>query len=61
MQQWIANGVELAWLINPPKRSVLVYEPGKEVILERGSAVQGSGPVDGFVLDLEAVWEMYEG
>jgi len=36
---------------------VEVYRPGREVeVLEGGSAVEGNGPVVGFVLELGRVW-----
>jgi len=60
MEQWIANGAQLAWLIDPRKRQVHIYEPGKSVRVESGKKAAGSGPVEGFVLDLDPVWECYE-
>jgi Uma2 family endonuclease len=57
MREWIANGAELAWLIDPSRKTVEVYRPGREVeVLEGGSAVEGEGPVAGFVLELGKVW-----
>jgi Uma2 family endonuclease len=57
MRMWIANGAELAWLVDPSRKAVEVYRPGREVeVLEGGSAVEGEGPVAGFVLELGKVW-----
>src|SRR6266700_850230 len=56
MGAWIANGVALGWLIDPYTRQAHVFEPGKEERIEDGAAVTGSGPVEGFVLDLSEVW-----
>jgi Uma2 family endonuclease len=57
MKSWIANGAELAWLIDPSRKTVEAYRPGREVeVLEGGSAVEGDGPVAGFVLELGRVW-----
>jgi Uma2 family endonuclease len=57
MGMWLANGAELAWLIDPSRKAVEVYRPGREVeVLEGGSAVVGDGPVAGFVLELGRVW-----
>jgi Uma2 family endonuclease len=57
MQMWIANGAELAWLVDPSRKSVEVYRPGREAeVLEGGSAVVGDGPVAGFVLEVGRVW-----
>jgi len=60
MELWIANGAQLGWLIDPRKRQVHVYEPGKAPRVESGRKVAGSGPVEGFVLELDPVWECYE-
>jgi Uma2 family endonuclease len=57
MQLWIANGAELAWLVDPSRKAVEVYRPGREAeVLEGGSVVEGDGPVAGFVLELGKVW-----
>jgi Uma2 family endonuclease len=57
MQNWIANGVELGWLIHADRRTVYIYRARREVE-ELGGVMQvrGEGPVDGFVLGLGAVW-----
>jgi len=60
MQDWIANGATLGWLIDPYKQKVHVYEPGCEASAVSGKSVRGSGPVEGFVLDLDEVWRCYE-
>jgi Uma2 family endonuclease len=60
METWIANGVELAWLIDPEAMQVHIYAPGTATRVESGPSVAGSGPVDGFILDLEEVWRCYE-
>lgn len=57
MGEWIANGAELAWLIDPERKAVEVYRPGREPeVLEGVSAVYGEGPVGGFVLELARIW-----
>ena len=60
MLRWIENGVTLAWLVNPYARTVTIYEVGRETRIESGNKVIGTGPVDGFVLELEDVWRSYE-
>lgn len=53
MDEWLANGARLAWLIDPETRTVEIYRPGFEAETIAGvSSVAGQGPVDGFVLDL---------
>jgi Uma2 family endonuclease len=57
MGMWQANGVGLAWLIDPSRKAVEVYRPGREVeVVEGVSAVEGDGPVVGFVLELGRIW-----
>jgi Uma2 family endonuclease len=60
MELWIANGAQLGWLVDPYRRCVLVYRPGLVQLSVNTSTVEGSGPVDGFVLDLARVWRCYE-
>lgn len=60
MTNWIANGVQLGWLIDPEKRQVHVYRPGVAPVVEPEMKIAGSGPVAGFVLNLEEVWRCYE-
>jgi Uma2 family endonuclease len=60
MISWIANGVQLAWLVDPYTKRVHVYEPGAAPRIESGNVIEGSGPVAGFVLNLEEVWRCYE-
>jgi Uma2 family endonuclease len=56
MEEYIANGVQLAWLIDPMEHTVAIYRPGRAAeILERPASVAGEGPVDGFVLNLEGI------
>ncbi|HEY3739045.1 MAG TPA: Uma2 family endonuclease [Bryobacteraceae bacterium] len=59
MAEWIENGATLAWLINPDSRAVEVYRPGTKPMKANGGALQsirGEGPVEGFVLDLNLIW-----
>jgi len=60
MEQWIANGAELAWLIDPRSETVSIYKNSADVFIDAGLAVRGTGPVDGFVLDVKEVWSAYK-
>lgn len=60
MEVWSANGAKLGWLVDPYSRNVLVYELGQAARVEAADKVAGTGPVAGFVLDLAAVWSLYE-
>ncbi len=54
---WIANGAELAWLIDPIDKAVTVYRPGAEPEQHANpTSVQGTGPIAGFELVLARVW-----
>ena len=56
MAEWLANGAQLAWLIDPEARRIEIY-PGFEAETRDGvSSVAGEGPVEGFVLNLARVW-----
>jgi len=59
-ERWIENGATLGWLIDPYRKKVYVYEPGRETAAVFGKAVLGSGPVEGFELDLDELWRCYE-
>ncbi len=57
MGLWLANGVQLAWLIDPSRKAVEIYRPGQQPEIQEGqSAVYGEGPVAGFVLELGRIW-----
>lgn len=58
MEEWMANGASLAWLIVPEKRIVFVYRPGVPAEELSGvTSVAGDGPVNGFRLELADIWE----
>jgi len=58
MEQWIANGVELGWLIDGDAETVYVYRKGqKPTTRHHIQELGGEGPVAGFVLDLRPIWE----
>jgi Uma2 family endonuclease len=58
MREYIENGSQLGWMIDPDKQTVEVYRPGREPELLSGlQSIAGEGPVDGFVLDLTTVWD----
>jgi len=58
MREWIDNGAGLAWLVDPERRVVEIYRPGRETeTLVNPESISGEGPVEGFVLDLGLVWD----
>lgn len=58
MEEWIANGAQLAWLINPEEKTVEIFRSNQQVQAVTGAgSVTGEGPVAGFVLELARVWD----
>lgn len=57
MERWIKNGALLAWLIVPKAHQVIVCKPDDEPETVTSLKIPG---MEGFVLDLQAVWECYE-
>jgi Uma2 family endonuclease len=60
MTDWIANGAELAWLIDPYDRQVFVYRSLGAPERFIGDQLTGEGPMQGFTLNLPDVWACYQ-
>ena len=59
MQEYLDNGAQLGWLIDPPGRAVYVYRPNHPVErLENPATIAGDPVLPGFVLDLQKIWEV---
>lgn len=57
MQEYMACGAKLGWLIDPIERRVWVYRPAMEVEALDEPATLAAGPLmPGFVLNLEPIW-----
>jgi Uma2 family endonuclease len=57
MEMWIANGAEVAWLIDPLEKAVTIYRPGEQPEhLAQPTSIQGTGPIVGFELVLARIW-----
>ena len=57
MQEYIDNGAQLGWMIDPVKRRVHVYRPNSAVeILDNPQTVSGEPLLQGFTLDATAIW-----
>lgn len=54
MKNWIANGTQLAWLLDPSQKDFHIYRASGEAEKIQGfdKKLKGEGPVEGFVLDL---------
>ena len=57
MDEYIENGVRLAWLIDPRNRRIHVYRPGQPIeTLEQPATISGDPVLPSFVLDLSVIW-----
>jgi Uma2 family endonuclease len=58
MRVWIANGVDLGWVIDGDERCVYIFrKDGQEEVVRDAERIAGEGPVEGFVLELREIWE----
>jgi Uma2 family endonuclease len=56
MEEYVANGARLGWLIDPFEKRVHVYRPGLPVErLDEPRTLDGGGVAPGFVLDLSEI------
>ena len=57
LAEYIENGAQLGWLIDPQDKCVFVYRPGQAVeCLKDAKTVRGAPVLPGFVLDLPEIW-----
>ena len=58
MEEWIANGTQLGWLLIPEARTVEIFRPDLEPETRAGiDLLAGDGPMETFILALQPVWE----
>jgi Uma2 family endonuclease len=58
MEQWIANGVQLGWLIDPESQTVSIYRPNEQPeTLTHPTSIQGHGIMAGFELVMDRIWK----
>jgi Uma2 family endonuclease len=61
MAEYIANGVRLAFLIDPLQKKVHIYRPDQEpIVLDNPETVSGDPVLRGFTLKLAPVWAAFE-
>ena len=58
MQEYIDNGAQLGWLLDPFDRRVYVYRPGVVMeCLENPATISGDPELPGFSLELAKIWD----
>ena len=58
MEFWMSRGAELGWLIDPRRKQVMIYRPGREPeTLLRPEFLEADGPIQGFRLDMAEFWK----
>jgi Uma2 family endonuclease len=57
MQEYLENGAQLGWLIDPKTRQVEIYRAGQPVeVLQNPATLSGEDVLPGFVLDLNPIF-----
>jgi Uma2 family endonuclease len=58
MKEYMANGAQLGWLLDPRQRRVYVYRPGvPEIRLDNPATLAGDPALPGFVFDVQRVFD----
>ena len=58
MEEYMKNGAQLGWLLDPLEKKVYIYRPGVEVeCLDNPAAVSGDPLLAGFVLNPRELWD----
>jgi Uma2 family endonuclease len=57
MDEWMANGCQLGWVIDVKKRRVYVYSASGMIVLDNPSQIEAGDPVKGFILHLDNIWD----
>lgn len=57
MEEYLANGALLGWLIDPIEKKVYIYRPQTEMVcLENPETVSGDPVLPGFILPVRRLW-----
>ena len=58
MNEYIANGAQLGWLIDPFKKKVYIYRPGGAIqSLDNPNTISGDPVLPGFVFNIAKIWQ----
>jgi Uma2 family endonuclease len=56
MKEYLVNGLQLGWLLNPENQTVEVYRPNVAVeVLQQPTSISGSPTLPDFILDLAGI------
>lgn len=59
LEEYMANGARLGWLLDPQECRVFVYRPSEQVaVLSDPETLHGEGVLEGFMLELSEVWKV---
>ena len=57
MEEYLANGAQLGWLIDPYHTRVYIYRSGKAVdVLENPTMISGDPVLNGFTFNVAEIW-----
>ena len=57
MDEYVANGTQLGWLIDPQERRVYVYRAQSQAeVLDSPETLSGDPLLQGFILSLQEIW-----
>jgi Uma2 family endonuclease len=57
MEEYISNGLQLGWLIDPENKTVYIYRPGAAPeILNTPATLSGDPVLPGFVFNIAEIW-----
>lgn len=58
MQEYVDNGAQLGWLLDPVEKQVHVYRTDAAVeILDNPQSISGAPLLSGFTLDVQSLWD----
>ena len=57
MQEYLASGLQLGWLINPKEQQVIIYRPHQvPEVLQSPTSLSGEDVLPGFILNLRQIF-----
>jgi Uma2 family endonuclease len=60
MKEWIDNGCQLAWMVNPKKRTTTLYRSNGDVVVKPFTEwLDGEDILPGFSINMAAIFSPY--